>query len=44
MVEAGVSPTSLAATDSWCRVAIGSFRGYIEQTKLWGAYEGEVIK
>ena len=24
--------------------AIAKFRGYIEQKKLWGVYEGEVIK
>ena len=22
----------------WCRVSVGGFRGYIEQSKLWGAY------
>jgi len=25
-------------------VSVGGFRGYIEQSKLWGAYQGEVIK
>jgi SH3-like domain-containing protein len=25
-------------------VSIEGFRGYIEQAKLWGAYQGEVIK
>jgi len=28
----------------WCRVSISGFRGYIGQAKLWGAYQGEVIK
>jgi len=25
-------------------VSVGGYRGYIEQAKLWGAYQGEVIK
>jgi SH3-like domain-containing protein len=28
----------------WCRISVGGFRGYIEQVKLWGAYQGEVIR
>ena len=37
------SPASSPATGGWCRVSVGGFRGYIEQTKLWGAYQGEMI-
>ncbi len=35
----------LASCDGrWCHVSIDKFRGYIEQKKLWGVYEGEVIE
>ena len=43
-VEAGVLASIISCDGSWCRVSVGGFRGYIEQTKLWGAYQGEVIK
>jgi SH3-like domain-containing protein len=43
-VEAGVLASIITCDGRWCRVSISGFRGYIEQTKLWGAYQGEVIK
>jgi SH3-like domain-containing protein len=43
MVEAGVIANIASCDGSWCRVSIDRFRGYIEQKKLWGVYEGEVI-
>ena len=43
-VEAGVLANVITCDGRWCRVSVGGFRGYIEQTKLWGAYQGEVIK
>jgi SH3-like domain-containing protein len=42
-VEAGVLASIISCDGRWCRVSIGVFRGYIEQAKLWGAYQGEVI-
>jgi len=42
-VEAGVLASIISCDGRWCRVSIGAFRGYIEQKKLWGAYQGEVI-
>jgi SH3-like domain-containing protein len=44
MVEAGVIANISSCDGRWCRVSIDRFRGYIEQKKLWGVYEGEVIK
>jgi SH3-like domain-containing protein len=44
MVEAGVLASIITCDGAWCRVSVGGVRGYIEQTKLWGAYKGEVIK
>jgi SH3-like domain-containing protein len=43
-VEAGVLASIINCDGNWCRVSVGGFRGYIEQSKLWGAYKGEVIK
>ncbi len=43
-VEAGVLASIISCDGRWCRVAVDGYRGYIEQTKLWGAYRGEVIK
>ncbi len=43
-VEAGVLASIISCNGQWCRVSVGGFRGYIEQTKLWGAYPGELIK
>lgn len=42
-VEAGVLASIIGCDGRWCRISIGGVRGYIEQSKLWGAYEGEVI-
>jgi SH3-like domain-containing protein len=44
MVEAGVIANIASCDGHWCRVSIDRFRGYIEQKKLWGVYEGEVVK
>ena len=43
MVEAGVIANLASCDGRWCRVNIDKFQGYIEQKKLWGVYEGEVI-
>jgi SH3-like domain-containing protein len=44
MVEAGVIANLATCDGRWCHVSIEKFRGYIEQKKLWGIYEGEVLK
>ena len=43
-VEAGVLVGILGCETGWCRVSLGSQRGYIEQTKLWGIYPNETIR
>lgn len=43
-VEAGVIASVHSCDGRWCDVTIESFRGYIEQNKLWGIYPGEVLK
>lgn len=42
--EAGVIANVQGCDGSWCDVSIDKFRGYLEQKKLWGVYEGEVVK
>jgi SH3-like domain-containing protein len=43
-VEAGVLASIISCENAWCRVSIGSHRGYIEQSKLWGTYPNEKIR
>lgn len=43
MVEAGVIADILSCDGDWCRVTVDRFRGYIEQNKLWGVYQGERV-
>ncbi len=43
-VEAGVIADLRTCDGRWCRVTVDAYTGYIEQKKLWGAYEGETIK
>jgi SH3-like domain-containing protein len=44
MIEAGVIANVFECDSRWCRVAVDKFKGFIEQKKLWGVYQGEVIK
>ena len=44
MVEAGVITNVRSCDTRWCWVSVGDYRGYIEQKKLWGVYEGETIR
>ena len=43
-VEAGVLASVIDCNGRWCRVSVGNFRGFVEQSKLWGTRQGEVIK
>lgn len=43
-VEAGVLASIINCERGWCRVSVGDYRGYIEQSKLWGTYPNEQIK
>ncbi len=44
LVEAGVIADINGCDGRWCDVTIDKFRGYLEQKKLWGVYEGETVK
>jgi SH3-like domain-containing protein len=43
-IEAGVLAGIIGCENGWCRVSVGNYRGYIEQSKLWGTYPNEQIK
>ena len=43
-VEAGVIANVRTCDGRWCFVAIGDFRGYVQQNKLWGVYKGETVR
>lgn len=43
-IEAGVIANIRSCDKSWCAVAVGDYRGYIEQKKLWGVYPDESIR
>jgi SH3-like domain-containing protein len=43
-IEAGVLANIIDCNGRWCRISVGTFRGYVEQNKLWGTQQGEVIK
>ena len=44
LIEAGVIANVHRCDSRWCLVSVESYRGFIEQKKLWGVYPGEVIK
>lgn len=44
MIEAGLIANIGACDGRWCQVSVDSYRGYIEQKRLWGVYEGEILK
>lgn len=44
IVEAGVIANVHECDSVWCHVTVDTYRGYIEQKKLWGVYDGETIK
>jgi SH3-like domain-containing protein len=44
MVEAGVIANLRSCDKRWCAVVVGDFKGFVEQSKLWGVYPDEAIK
>lgn len=43
-VSAGVVGELEACDGQWCRLNAGGYRGFIEQTQLWGVYPGESVR
>ncbi len=44
IVEAGVITNVRSCDGRWCYVSVGTYRGYVEQKKLWGVYDKEQLK
>jgi SH3-like domain-containing protein len=44
LVEAGVLANVRSCDGEWCYVSVGEYRGYVQQKKLWGVYEGESVR
>lgn len=44
LIEAGVIADVQRCDGAWCYVTIDTFRGYLEQQKLWGVYERERVR
>ena len=43
-VEAGVIANVLSCDGKWCWVSVDRYKGYVQQKKLWGVYEAELLK
>jgi SH3-like domain-containing protein len=43
-IEAGVIASVRSCDKRWCHITVGDFKGYVEQKKLWGVYDGEIVK
>ncbi len=44
VVEPGAVGNIRSCNGSWCEMAFGNYRGWINQAQLWGAYPGELVK
>jgi len=44
LLEPGVICGIRRCDGRWCQISVGDFRGYVEQTKLWGIYQGETLQ
>jgi SH3-like domain-containing protein len=44
LLEPGVICGIRRCDGRWCQISVGDYRGYVEQTKLWGVYPGENIR
>ena len=43
-LEAGVLAAVVSCDGRWCRISVDDVRGYVEQKRLWGVYEGEPVR
>ena len=42
-LSSGVMGEIKSCDGSWCDLTVAGYRGYVEQSMLWGAYPGEVV-
>ena len=43
MAEQGVVGRISKCSEGWCRIEVGSRRGYVREADIWGVAEGEVV-
>jgi SH3-like domain-containing protein len=43
-VEAGTLVSIISCENGWCRISIGDYRGFVEQSNLWGTNPNELIR
>lgn len=43
-IEAGVIAGVRACDGRWCEITIAEYRGFMEQSRLWGVYKGEQVR
>jgi len=43
-MEPGVVAEVEGCEESWCRISVGSTKGYVEKQNLWGVYPDELIE
>lgn len=43
MLEPQALVTVASCDGSWCRVSVDGYRGFVEQSKLWGVYPNEKL-
>ena len=43
LLEPGTVASVRACDMAWCEVVIDAYRGYVEQSKLWGVYPNEAV-
>jgi SH3-like domain-containing protein len=44
LLEPGVNVDVITCDAEWCSVTTGSYGGWIEKTRIWGVYAGEIIE
>ncbi len=44
LLEPGVICGIRQCNGHWCHISVGHYRGYIEQSKLWGVYPNETVR
>ena len=44
LLEPGVIGTISTCNGDWCQMTVGSHRGWIGQSAIWGAYPGETLR
>jgi SH3-like domain-containing protein len=44
LLEPGVICGIRRCDGRWCQISVGHYRGFVEQSKLWGVYPGETVR